>query len=1722
MPVSDNAATFLGIGNENEFYSAHYLAEVFKGDISEVLNTWKTKEENEESYQAPFNRLKAISRDYFSMRERSNKERNHNKAITMQRQFFRQWCNALDIPWSPHNRAVMNPIERSSTDKKKEDFELPVLATVPLTESPNNDSPKLWVLGALDSEKDGTDPLLLELKKDQFIGEGPHADGLKNSTWYDLINDVVFKQDEPPRWVMLLSDRQCILIDRYKWLQNRFLRFDLDEILGRKDNLTLQATAALLHVESLVPEQGSSLLDNLDENSHKHAFGVSEDLKYALREAIELLGNEAAGQLIQRKDISFTGKSALDADALSRECLRYMYRLLFLFYIEARPELKYVPHQSEAYRKGYSLESLRDLELVKLTTEESRKGYYLYHSISLLFKLIHEGYKGERETQLSDTWQERGVHNSFTLEKLDSHLFDPKRTPYLNKVKFTNQTLQTVIRLMSLTRETPIGKGKRGRKRRGRVSYAQLGINQLGAVYEALLSYRGFFASEDLYEVKKPGENYNELETGYFVSAQEIENYTEDEKVYVKDENGSRALKMHEKGKFIYRLAGRDRQKSASYYTPEVLTKCLVKYTLKERLKGLKADDILKLTICEPAMGSAAFLNEAVNQLSEAYLTLKQQELNKRIAHEEYREALQQVKMHIADHNVYGVDLNPIAVELAEVSLWLNALSQSSVVPWFGYQLFNGNSLIGARRQVYSPDQVVTKKKEDKWYKHEPKRLDPFTLQDGSGRNPEHIYHFLLPDEGMVGVKDKEAKKLKPDAFEKIKQWKKQFLQPLTLDEVKLLQQISGAIDKLWKEHTDMLRADRNRTEDRFPIWGQSDDEYHISTQQKDQIRSMGIFNNNAKIASPYRRLKLVMDYWCALWFWPLDKVDLLPDRSSWLFELNLLLQGQVFSFQIEQSGFDFTATDDAQGGASVAKGRVPGATGEYAGNAGAIVSVKLNKESETFPKAGQQGLFSENDKQPLLTENERKAQQVKTAKGELHLEKLLEQFPRLGLANQLAEKYRFFHWELSFADVFSDKGGFDIMLGNPPWLKVEWKEAGVLGDYNPQFVLRKLSATKLRDERIAAFERSLQLGQAWFKELEESEGTQNFLNGYQNYPELKGIQTNLYKCFLPQAWRWGSTDGVSGFLYPEGAYDDPKGGGFRQILYARLVSHFQFQNEKNLFPIGNRNKFSINVFGPKKESPYFAHLCNLYLPKTVDQCYLHDGSGSVPGIKDETDNWDLSGHKSRIAWVTLFSLQIFADLYDELGTPAIQARLPAIHSQELISVLEKFAQQPKRLGDLKGEYFSLEMWHETNAQNDGTIKRETRFPDSADQWVLSGPHFFVGNPFFQTPKSICETHRAYDRLDLTDLPEDYLPRTNYIPACDKDEYRRRTSKVLWIEEGETGAGRVTEYYRFIARSMLSQSGERTLISAIFPKNIGHIDPCNSVTFKDRSALVLYAGASFGLPMDFFIKATGNARFRENLAKCFPIINKYAQNISVRALSLTCLTKYYCELWEKCWKDDFRLENWVSSIEILDKNFFNNLSDEWKFSNALRFDFERRQAIVEIDVLVAMALDLTIQELLTIYRVQFPVMRQYERETFYDQNGRIIFTPSKGLVGVGLPRKASKKDDPVTLEYPNGTSETKQLGWEDICPDPAPTEKGRRIDYASGKSYGKPKIPDGTKIHRTVIDDTLPGGPREKVITYVAPFYLPDREEDYRIAWDVFSERFAHENPTGQNKELAR
>ena len=1625
---SEAAPAFVGIHNENEFYSHHYLSEIFTRDIADTTGAWRKDAANGD--KPPYDQLRALADEFHRRRGDFRRERSPEARLKLQRAWLQTLLRPFGHGWKPGDHLLDdgNPFPALAADGFRDG------------------SAQLFVLDALDTENDGDDPLTLHPHPAQFDGEAPPPKELLEATWNDVITRV-FGREFPPRWVLLLTFDRILLIERGKWTHNRLLRFDVDEILGRGEDATLKATAALLHRDSLLPPDGQSLLDRLDENSHKHAFAVSEDLKYALREAIEAIGNETIRYLREvRKDKVYDLDDEL-AGELGLECLRFMYRLLFLFYIEARPDLGYAPLNADAYRKGYSLERLRDLEMVPLNSEESRDGFYLHDSIQLLFRLIRDGFEGA-------SGKLRYGEDAFHIRKLDSALFREGATPLLDRVRLRNRVLQPVIRLMSLSRPA---KSRRGR--RGRISYAQLGINQLGAVYEALLSYRGFFAEEDLYEVKKAKDDPDDLKNAWFVPARHLDEYTDDERVYDRDEDGRKKLRVHRKGKFIYRLAGRDRQKSASYYTPESLTRCVVKYSLKELIPSdLSAERILDLTVCEPAMGSAAFLNEAVNQLAERYLERRQRELGQRIPHAVYADELQKVRHYIADRNVYGVDLNPVAVELAEISLWLNCIHQDGHVPWFGFQLVVGNSLIGARRQVYPASRLRPARKADLWFSEAPERVSP-ALNKETRRPEGTVYHFLLPDPGMAGYRNKDAKALEPEHFARIAAWRKEFLRGFDDGEIEELESLSDQVDKLWALHTEQLGGDHRETEDPLPVWGREGTPEGKVTPNvwKDRIRAQGVLSEGTRTASPYRRLKLVMDYWCALWFWPIRESERLPSRQDFLNEVSLVLTGSVYQPGVGTQVRSLFGDDYADA--------------EHAHDI---------------------------------------AQRITDEVGMLDLEKLFDRFPRLRFVDELARRRRFHHWELAFADQFygtgpdgKARGGFDLVLGNPPWIKVEWEERGVLGERNPVFALRKLPAAELSKQRAAAFERHTGLRDAWIAEAEEAEATQAFLNSGQNYPLLKGQQTNLFKCFLPQGWMIGS--GVAGFLHPEGVYDDPKGGGFRAALYPRLRSHFQFQNEKRLFAeVHHHTTFSVNVYGRPMASPQFAHIANLYATSTVDACFDHEGSGAVPGIKDDTGGWNTAGHAERVIRVNDDVLRVFSGFSSEPEIQAAEARLPAMHAAPLLRVLSGILKHPRRLADLDADFCAPRHWEETNSQRDGTIHRETRFPANSEELVLSGPHFFVGNPFNKTPRRSCTLNSHYDVLALPTLAEDYLPRTNYVPACDPADYSARTPRVSWTEAGETERRPTTDYYRVVNRRMVGSDAERTLITALIPQHAAIVHTVVATAFRRVTDSLDFASLTYSAVLDFFIKTTGTTEVNVSWLLQLPILSRRCPPhlrlaLRLRALALSCLTTHYADLWREISTahlpplgvsrdrhiDAFRRDAWTKADPRLPHEFFSSLTPDWHRDVALRTDYARRQALVEIDVLAAMALGLTLDELLTIYRIQFPVLRQYEADTWYDANGRIVFTVNKGLPGVGLPRKADPRDTSCTLQTPTSTRTGLSLGWEDIR-----------------------DLPDAT-ITRTILDDTLPGGPHERTITYEAPFTRCNREADYRQAWQAFERRLA-------------
>lgn len=1574
-----------GITNKNEYYTNHYFSTVFEENTSATISGWNAAARESEEIRTPWSLLRQNARQYYTAHDKYVRSSLNMQTLASIKTLA--GCYLKSLGYVESKPAVITV---------DDSFSVPVY----LEMTKSNGAPLLWVLlsaskesdaGIMESyafdaagiEEDSTGALYKGV-----LGEFPNE---------DLVTKILFGSNEPPRFVMLIGMNQIALIDRNKWNEKRYLQFELEEIFSRLENTTLQAMAVLLHKDSLCPDDGKILLDELDEQSQKNASGVSQDLKYALRESIELLGNEVLYDMAVRQGRNLEA-NPVDAGQLTIECLRYMYRMLFVLFIESRPELGYAPIKARTYLTGYSLESLRDIaENIRTDVDEVGSGYYLHETLAKLYELIYAGYP-KTEEELKKAVNGDSLHDMFLIAPLKAHIFDPEYTKMITAAKLRNSCMLRIIDLMSISRAS-------GKKKAGRISYANLGINQMGAVYEALLSYRGFIAEHDLYEVKRAGDKFNELDVGYFVAESELDQYTEDERVRYESGEKKGKLRMYEKGTFIYRLAGREREKSASFYTPEVLTKCLVKYALKELLEGKSADEILQLTICEPAMGSAAFLNEAINQLAEAYISRKEQETGEIIGYEKRFNELQKVKMFIADRNVYGIDLNPIAVELAEVSLWLNTIYEGGFVPWFGTQLVNGNSLIGARRQVYSETSLQATSKGMRWFENAPDRV-PLGTERKKRKGNAQIYHFLLGDPGMCSYSDKVIKSLEPAKIKAMATWNKKFNAPYTSDDLDMLRQLSLTVDDLWQKQIRLRQTVKEETQDSLSIFGHKDtvEDSHTTIRQKDLIYSKLYKSEHMKNAGPYARLKFAMDYWCALWFWPIDKADLLPTRSEFFNDLNLILVGTISTMgsnMLEYQQFSFLPTEQDE---------------------------LVDKINELFPD-----------------------------QTEVDIDNLCTLFPRLDLVRKIAEQNKFMHWELEFADLFADRGGFDLFVGNPPWIKLKWEENNILSEHNPSFAVHSLTAKETADKRNEALSDHL-VRNAYFDECTSSLGMQNFLSSIMNYPLLQGQQTNLFKCFLPQSWAFGTISGISAFVHPEGVYDDPNGGVLRAELYPRLRKHFQFRNELKLFAEVHHSRiYSINIYA-NEPSRTFDTIGNLFSTATIDQSY--DDENKIPvmvGIKDEDGNWNVGGSKRRILQVGNRELQAFASVYDGDKDSWREARLPVLFVSDFLEVIKLIANYPSKFSDLGTAMFGTRMWDETNAQKDGTIKRSVSFPDDHAGMIYSGPHFNVATPIFKTPRRFCKLNSDYDNVDLNFIDSIYIQRTNYTANCSVNEYSRRIPHTHWDCP-------VTQEYRLATRAMVDPVGRRSLISAIIPPKSGHINSVFVLNFKTPEMLLSAAAMFASLPADFLVKSTGKSAFLTDGAEKLPYIDtELYRSAMVRAALLNCVTQDYAALWESLSMKPQTVLGWSKDDFRLNKCVFEHVGADWTWDTPLRSDYSRRQALVEIDVITAISLGMTLDQLISIYRIQFSILKSQEENTWYDANGRIVFTTDRSLNGVGFDRKT----------------------WETEIKDSSA----------------------GTRFYRTISDDTMPCGPVERTIEYVAPFDRCDREKDYETAWKFFEEK---------------
>ncbi len=1565
---------YVGISNQNEYYTNHYFSTVFEENQKSCISQWRENAKSTET-KTPWAALRDIAKDYYVIHNRFVTSRFDMQTLINIKDLADQYLLALGYKEAtiPGTLTIVDGIQ------------VPIYREI----KKSNGAPLLWVILATSSDKEES-----VLEKRCFDGtkiEGSDISStssvpdeyLSELTNEELATKILFAQEEPPRFLLIIGMNQIALIDRNKWNEKRYLQFELEDIFSRREEQTLQAMAVLLHKENLCPDDGKALLDTFDEESQRNASGVSQDLKYALRESIELLGNEVIYDMKTRQGINLA-ENPVNPGELTIQCLRYMYRMLFVLFIESRQELGYAPMKSQAYFSAYSLESLRDIaDTIRGDIDNVGEGYYLHDTLAKLYDLIYSGYPDD--DALKFLQQKESVHDIFSIPSLKAHIFDPEYTKLITQAKIRNCKMLKIVDLMSLTR----GNGGRN-TRRGRISYANLGINQMGAVYEALLSYRGFIADTDLYEVKRKGDSFNELDVGYFVNESQLSQYDEDERVRENDRDPTSKLRKYKKGTFIYRLAGREREKSASYYTPECLTKCLVKYALKELLKDKTADDILNLTVCEPAMGSAAFLNEAINQLAEAYLDKKQKELGESIPAEKRLGELQKVKMYLADRNMYGIDLNPIAVELAEVSLWLNTIYEGGFVPWFGTQLINGNSLIGARRQCYSVKQLKSTEKGLRWYENAPERVPLGTERKKDQRSntyTEQIYHFLLGDPGMCDYTDKVIKDLEPANIKKMKDWNKSFTKEYTGDDIESLKRLSNVIDSLWNKQVQLRKSLESATRDVINIYGHQDTakDSHTSIRQKDAILSKMYKTEEMQNAGPYARLKFAMDYWCSLWFWPIEKADLLPSRSEFLFDMSLILEGNV-----------------------------------------------------TNIAGSQPSLFEE-----YRTDTEKAADALRDVYkeyGTVDIPALCRENPRLALSKHIAEEQHFMHWELEFADVFAERGGFDFVIGNPPWRVVEWKINDVIGDINPRIAVKMSLSTEEEleiQQNVFKYEEHKMMVE---KEYIETSGSQQFLCSIQNYPELNGVKADLYKCFLPLGWSL-INNGICSYVHPEGVFNDEKGLLLRSLIYKKLLLHFQFQNQEKLFPIGNTRCYGINVYRNKEEIN-FKSIFYLYNTHTVDECYTSEDKLEY-GIKDDKGNWNKKGCSNRIINVDLDLLKSITDNPNPLYT-----KLSMMFSRDESEILKIFNNVQK----IETQNIILgcsEMFTKPTSQNNFIVHKEL-FPNTIEDSIYSGPHIGIANPLYKSAKRICNTHRAYDFIDLTQINSKYLSRIKY--SINKmDEVNRNIDKI--------DERLITEYYRFVCRKMIDPNGERTLIGAIIPPKQKHMDSLYSFVFKSNKILANQAACFCSLPIDFYVKISGKSNFRYDLAKTFPFISDELDELRIhRILLLNSYSENYDNLWKETWINKLGKDSWSKSDSRLDNHLFD--TDKRHFAIT---DYERRQLLIEIDVLVAMSMGLSLQLLCTIYRMYFSVLRQVENETWYDKNGRITFS-FRSMGDLTYSR----------AEFENGIK-----------------------DAAAGQVF-----------KRTITDDTQQGGPVERTIEYVAPFDKCDREKDYETAWAFFEKKY--------------
>lgn len=420
---------------------------------------------------------------------------------------------------------------------------------------------------------------------------------------------VIAAAERGASWCLLFNGTHARLLHAGRLFSRRYAEFDLDFAID--DDRAGLGLWMLFNAESFRAPASAHVSDiqQLVEHSDRHASHVCRSLRDGVLEAST---HVLRALLTRPRDQRI--------EDVFEQSLTVVYRILFLLFAEAR---SLVPLWHPVYRASYSLESLRDHAV-------RRSSAGLWDALRAVTRLAHAGCRA----------------GDLNVTPFNGRLFAPSRTPLADRHDLDDEAARHSLIALS-TRPAPDREG------RERIAYRDVGVEQLGAVYETLLDYRPHVERQP---DRTPGRS-----TAVQVSLN--------------------------RGSGVRKATG-------TFYTPQAIAGYVIRQALAPLVRDRTPERILDLRVLDPSMGSGAFLVGACTFLAEAYemALIEGGGCHASDLGPQERASIRRV---VAERCLFGVDLNPMAVQLARLSLWLATLAADRPLSFLDHHLLAGDSVLG-------------------------------------------------------------------------------------------------------------------------------------------------------------------------------------------------------------------------------------------------------------------------------------------------------------------------------------------------------------------------------------------------------------------------------------------------------------------------------------------------------------------------------------------------------------------------------------------------------------------------------------------------------------------------------------------------------------------------------------------------------------------------------------------------------------------------------------------------------------------------------------------------------------------------------------------------------------------------------------------------------------------------------------------------------------------